>query len=133
MIRMKLKSITCALTFGWTAMAIAGCSTDSPAVGLLLDANPVAHFMLASAPGSDAGADAGQDAGNRGHMTHAEGRHFAIYNRYRSIEEASGSSGAGGTASAYGAVDEAANDVILWGGRLLGIDYLFCPADGIGK
>jgi hypothetical protein len=137
MIRMKLKPIVCALTIGSTAIANAGCNADSPVVSLLLDANPVAHYMFASAPQSDAAASVGTSAENGEHATHAEGRHFAIYNRYRWIAEASGSSGAGATAGANGAGDEAdekrAGNFLLWGSRLLGIEHLFCPADDSGK
>jgi hypothetical protein len=134
MIRMKLKAVACALMIGSTPIVHAGCNADSPVVSLLFDANPVAHYMLASAPQSDADADARASAEDAEHRTHAEGRHFAIYDRYRSMAEASGSSGSGGAAGANGAVDETKDNFILWGSRLLGIEHLFCcPADGFGK
>jgi hypothetical protein len=65
-------------------------------------------------------------AADTGHPTHAEARHFAVYNHYRALAESSGSSGGGSQMRSGGD----AQAVSIPGGRLFGIEQSVCP-DGV--
>lgn len=127
MTRLKLKPIACALTIGLAAISNAGCDMDGVVDSLMLEANQATQYASAS------GAAVPAEGTGIEHPTHAEARHFAIYNLYRAMVDSSGGSGTGNTASAYGAAEDAPDKFILWGSRLLGIEHLFCPAESPAK
>jgi hypothetical protein len=126
MIGTKLVKLIWALTAGFAAILTAGCDADGAMESLILEANPAAQYGSATT-GAVPAAEA---------PTHAEVRHFAIYNVYRAMVDSSGSSGGGiagsgagsGIGSASGAPDDSSGNFILWGSRLFGVEHLFCPA-----
>jgi hypothetical protein len=135
MIRMKLKPIVCALTIGSTAVLNAACNVDGAVDSVILEAHPAAQYALSSGSAGVGVQDvaAAAETAVSAHPTHVEMRHFAIYSRYRTMTDSSGGGAVGTSGSAYSLADDEADDFLLWGSRLFGVEHLFCPAEGSGK
>jgi hypothetical protein len=124
MIGNKLMSFVSLLAIGGVAIASAGSDDDG-----------ASHLNLRGAGGpypaaSEAASPA--QAGTAGTVlpTTAETRHFAIYSRYRALNDSSGGSGLGTVKSS---ADEATRNSILWGSRLGGAEPVICSDPGSDK
>lgn len=131
MIGNLIKSFVGALIVVWTAVSNAGCTVDGIAENIKQES--ATHLMAetGTAPDIQAGNGdavfaAGEEHPRTAYPTYAEARHFAIYNLYRFLTESSGGSG-------YSASENTPGGLLLWSGKLIGMDCFSCLDQGFDK
>lgn len=131
MIGNQFKSVVGALMIVWTTVSNAGCDVDGrlenitqePATQLLAEAGAASDMQSGNSDGIPA---AKEEHPRTAYPTYVEARHFAIYNLYRFLMESSSGSGDGASENVPGGL-------LLWGGKLIGMDYFSCLDQGLDK
>jgi hypothetical protein len=124
MIGNQIKSFVGALMIVWTTVSNAGCNIEGIAENIKQES--ATQFTAETGTASDiqpgngnAVFATGEEPPRTAYPTYAEARHFAIYNLYRFLTESSGGSG-------HSASENTPGGLLLWSGKLIGMDCFSC-------